>query len=109
MTVSREVTVLNPSGLHLRPASLIAETASRFTARIEIVKESLRVNARSILELATLVARQGDVLRLEADGADAELALQALEALFSSESFIQPSPKTEDQNSHGRSEPGRDG
>jgi len=96
MTASRVVTVQNPAGLHLRPVTRIAETAIRFQARIEIVKEGLRVDARSVLDLATLVAKQGDVLRLEAEGADAEAALQSLEELFSSESFINTTTKSGD-------------
>lgn len=79
---SRLVTVLNPQGLHARPADMIVRLAMRFQSKIEIVRDGKRFDGKSILSLMTLAAEQGTQLLLQADGPDAEEALAALDALF---------------------------
>ena len=78
----RRVTVINPQGLHARPAHALVQLASRFQAEIEIVKEGERVDGKSILSILTLAAVQGTQLILRARGPDAEAALDALVELF---------------------------
>ena len=80
--INRVVTVVNPLGIHLRPAGLIANTANRFAAQVEVVKGGDRFDARSVLSLLTLAAGQGTQLALQAHGPDAEPALDALAELF---------------------------
>jgi phosphotransferase system HPr (HPr) family protein len=79
---SRTVVVQNPLGIHLRPAQLIARAASQYQAKIEFIKDNQRVDGRSILNLMTLAARQGEELLIEADGSDAQQALDAMAELF---------------------------
>lgn len=81
-TVSRIVTVVNPQGLHARPAYLLAEMAAKFDARIEFIKEGERIDGKSILSILTLSAEQGTQLLIEAKGRDAEAALKALVELI---------------------------
>jgi phosphocarrier protein HPr len=76
--VSREVTVINPQGLHARPAHAFVTLANQFQANIEITKDGEQVDGKSILSLLTLAATQGTRLRLRATGADAEKAIEAL-------------------------------
>lgn len=76
--LSRVVTILNPQGIHLRPADLIVKTANRFEAQIEVVKGGDRFDARSVLSLLTLAATQGTELTFQAHGPDAQPALDAL-------------------------------
>jgi phosphocarrier protein HPr len=82
MTASRNVTVTNRQGVHARPADLLVKLANQYQSKIEIVKGHERVDAKSILAIMTLAAVQGTQLVLEADGPDAEPALDALAALF---------------------------
>ncbi|MCE9546185.1 MAG: HPr family phosphocarrier protein [Planctomycetia bacterium] len=78
----REVVVRNSHGLHARPADLFARQANRCTAKIEVIKEGVRVDGKSILDVLTLAAEQGTVLRIEATGPDAQVALEALAKLI---------------------------
>lgn len=80
----RQVVINNPQGLHARPADLFAKTAGRFTAKIEIVRDTTRVDGKSILEILMLAATAGTTLVIEAQGPDAEAALEALEQLVAS-------------------------
>ncbi len=77
-TVTRSVTVTNPEGLHMRPARLFADMAGRFDAKIEVIKNDLRVDGKSMTHLLTLGAANGEVITIQATGHDAKAALEAL-------------------------------
>ena len=74
--------VINPQGVHARPADLIVKAANRFQSKVEIVKGHERVDAKSILAIFTLAALPGTELVIEADGPDAADAVAALCELF---------------------------
>lgn len=81
--VVQSIAVKNPTGLHARPAALFIQTASKFKSDITIAKGDREVDARSILGILTLTARQGDVITLKATGDDAREAVEALTNLVS--------------------------
>ena len=81
-TLSREVVVANPQGLHARPADLLAREARKWRSRIELVADAQRVDGKSILEVLTLAAEAGTRLVVEATGPDAREALEAIGGLF---------------------------
>lgn len=81
---SRQVVVANQLGLHARPAGVLAREAQSFEAEIFLIAGDQEVDAKSILDILTLAAGQGSPLELRAVGADAETALNTLEALFKS-------------------------
>ena len=81
-TLSRTVVVTNKQGLHARPAEAFVKMASQYQARIEVVKNSQRVDGKSILNILTLAAVEGTRLCIEATGPDAQAALDALAELF---------------------------
>jgi phosphocarrier protein HPr len=86
--VSRTVVIKNPQGLHARPADMFVKLAQQFQANIEVVKDNLRVDGKSILDILMLAAEQGTSLSIEAAGADAEAALEAL-AMLVEQSFAE--------------------
>lgn len=75
------VVLTNKMGLHARPSTQIATTASRFASEIQIAKDGLVVDAKSVLELLMLAAECGSELTVTANGEDAPAAVQALVAL----------------------------
>ena len=80
--VRQTVVVLNPQGIHARPADLLANAANRFESEISILKDGELVDAKSILSIMTLAAEHGTELELIAAGSDADLAIAALADLF---------------------------
>ena len=82
--LSTQITITNPQGLHMRPAYLLAETASKFDCEIELVKDDIRVDGKSVLGILTLGAAQGADVTVEADGDDAEDAIATLKELLQS-------------------------
>lgn len=81
----KNVVISNPQGLHARPAELFARLALQFDSEIEVIRDSHRVDAKSILHVLTLGAAQGTELTLQAQGDDAEAALDALARLVESD------------------------
>jgi phosphotransferase system HPr (HPr) family protein len=75
------VTIVNPQGLHARPADMFVKLAGRFQAEIQIVKDNQQVDGKSILSLLTLAAEQGSELTISATGPDASEAMLALAEL----------------------------
>jgi phosphocarrier protein len=86
-----KVTIQNPQGLHMRPAYLFAETASKFESQVELVKDDIRINGKSVLDILTLGAAQGTEILVEAMGDDAQAAIDELEKLVES-GFPTPDP-----------------
>ncbi len=73
-----DVRISNVQGLHARPVMRFVDVASRFVSTIRVKKDELDVDAKSPMEMMLLEAVQGTVLRLVAEGHDAQQALKAL-------------------------------
>ncbi|WP_322806765.1 HPr family phosphocarrier protein [Thermanaerothrix sp.] len=82
--VEAKVLIKNKVGLHARPASLFVQTANKFKSAITAIHGERKANAKSILSVLTLGADQGAELILQAEGEDAEEAVQALVSLIES-------------------------
>jgi len=75
----REVIVGSRIGLHARPAALFVKAATAQAVKITIRKgDGAPVDARSILRVLALGARNGDTVTLEAEGDGADEALEAV-------------------------------
>ena len=78
---SRQVTVVNPLGLHARAAARFVRLAGRFRSRIQVTRGERTVDGKSILGLLLLAAARQTVLGISADGIDEQEALAALSDL----------------------------
>lgn len=79
------VTVKLKTGLHARPAALFVQEANKFSSEIFVEKNEKRVNAKSIMGIMSLAISSGTQIHIAAEGADAEMAVQALVAFVSKE------------------------
>ena len=85
--VSRETVVSNTLGLHARPAMQFVDLANQFTSTITVYKggdEPETADGKSVMQMIILAATEGTPLRVEADGEDAQAAVDQLVALFDS-------------------------
>ena len=80
--VEREATIVNPLGLHARPAAQLVRLASSFASDILLSKDGLDVNGKSIMGVMMLAAECGSAIRIRASGPDAEQAVSALTQLI---------------------------
>ena len=78
----REVEITNKLGLHARAASQFVNLAGKFQADIQVEKDGVRTNGKSIMGILMLAAAKGSRLVLRARGADAAAALEALSELI---------------------------
>lgn len=74
----KEVTVKNQIGLHARPATFFIQKANEFKCSIWVEKEERRVNAKSLLGVLSLGIVGGAAIRIIADGAEEQAAVEAL-------------------------------
>lgn len=81
--ISKQVIVKNQQGLHARPAALFVQVANKFDATITVKKGKQKVNGKSIMGILMLAAGQGSEILLEAEGEDAQQAINELERIVS--------------------------
>jgi PTS hybrid protein len=80
-----DVEIINPQGLHARPAALFAEAAAALPVEVTVTNLSTGqgpVAADSMLELMTIGARDGHLVRLSASGPEAKASLAKLQRLI---------------------------
>ncbi len=83
----REVAVPNPEGLHARPVMRFVDLASKCQSAVlvtNLTRAGEALDGKSAMQMMLLEATQGCVLRIEARGADAVDAVEALSALVAS-------------------------
>lgn len=76
--LSRKITVKNPSGLHLRPAGVLSQTAMKFKSDIIIEYGEKRIVAKSVLNVMAAGIKSGTEVNLIVEGEDEEEAMQTL-------------------------------
>ncbi len=75
-----EAVIINPTGLHARPATELVNIAKRYQAQVRVRSGELVVDAKSLVNLLKLGAGKGVTVRVSADGVDADAALAELKA-----------------------------
>ena len=75
---SKTVTISNPSGLHLRPAGVLSQTAMKFKSDIIIEAGDKKIVAKSVLNVMAAGIKSGDEITLVCDGEDEAAAMEAL-------------------------------
>ncbi len=86
-TASRDIVVSNKLGLHARPAMQFVDVANQFDSAVTVRKggeEPCDADGKSVMQMIILAATEGTPLRIEADGADAQKAVDTLAELFAS-------------------------
>jgi phosphocarrier protein HPr len=82
MGLKRTLQITNVRGLHARASRKLAEIALGFEGTtIMVRREDEEADARSLMDLMMLGAGLGSEIEVRAEGAQAEAALDAIEAL----------------------------
>lgn len=85
--VSQKTTVVNPSGLHARPASVFVKKAMEFESDVtvrNVTGGGEPKNAKSIITMMALGMKRGHEIEIAAEGPDEAQAVQALVELVES-------------------------
>lgn len=83
--VVKTFTVKNKQGLHARPAAIFVQVANKFDARITVSRDSEKVNGKSIMGILMLGAEKDSEITIEAEGEDANRAIEELEKIVSNQ------------------------
>ena len=78
VVTSAPIAVASETGLHARPAAVIATTARKFSADVRLVKDGREANARSVVSVMSLEVAGGDPVTIVARGPDAAAAVAAI-------------------------------
>ena len=76
--LSKKLKIVNPSGLHLRPAGVLSQTAMKFKSNSIIECGEKRIVAKSVLNVMAAGIKCGTEINLICDGADEEEAMKTL-------------------------------
>lgn len=82
--MKKKVTVVNPSGMHVRPAGQLVKAAHPFKSTIEIEFKEKVVNVKSIIGIMSLGIAKGDEITVSAVGEDEKEAVDAIVVLIES-------------------------
>lgn len=74
----RDFHVIAETGIHARPATLLVQTASKFSSDINLEYKGKSVNLKSIMGVMSLGVGQGADVAISADGADEKDAIDAV-------------------------------
>lgn len=81
----KDFNVVAETGIHARPATLLVQTASKFTSDINLEYKGKSVNLKSIMGVMSLGVGQGADVTITAEGADEKEAIQAIEETMKKE------------------------
>ena len=84
-TASRDIIVSNKLGLHARPAMQFVDLANSFKSDIKVIKfgeEPGEADGKSVMQMIILAATEGTKMRIDAEGEDAQEAVDKLAHLF---------------------------
>ena len=79
---SEAIVIPNPTGLHARPAAVLANLAKKFKADIRLRKGDQQGNAKSVVAIMGLEIGHGDKVTVIAKGDDAEAVIETLTPLL---------------------------
>ena len=76
--VSKTLTVVNPSGLHLRPAGGLSQTAMKFKSDVLLECGEKRIIAKSVLNVMAAGIKSGTEITVICEGEDEAEALKTV-------------------------------
>lgn len=79
--VSAKTKVINPQGLHMRPAQMFVSEMAKYNSDVTIVFNGKSINAKSIMHLMAACIKQGSELEIRCEGEQEADALKAAVAL----------------------------
>ena len=81
--IERTIEIVNSLGLHARPAAQFVRLAAGFASEIELARDEMAVNGKSIMGVMMLAAEHGSSVVVRATGSDEVAAVSALAELIS--------------------------
>ncbi|MBX4209900.1 MAG: HPr family phosphocarrier protein [Mollicutes bacterium PWAP] len=85
----KKLTIIDPVGLHARPAMLITQEAAKYKSDIYIINsEGAKGNLKSIMNVLALGIKNGDIVTIEINGEDSDDAITGIESVMKTNKLI---------------------
>jgi len=75
-------TITDPLGLHARPAGLLVKQAAGYQSAVTVTAPTGKADAKRIMAVMRLAAKQGMELTVTCEGADEDAACEGLKAFL---------------------------
>ena len=82
--LSEKLTIINPEGLHMRPAAVFAQEMGKFECEINIIHNGSSFNAKSLISIISAVIKCGTDIELVCSGNDEQAAMDRAKELIRS-------------------------
>ncbi|OKL37495.1 phosphocarrier protein HPr [Domibacillus mangrovi] len=82
---AKTFTIIDETGIHARPATVLVQAASKFSSDITLDYNGKSVNLKSIMGVMSLGIPKGASIKIAANGSDADAAIAALEETMKSQ------------------------
>ena len=82
------VTVIDPVGLHARPATVAVNAASKFKSEVKVAYNGKTVNMKSIMGVMSLGIPTQSEITISCDGEDEEVAVKTIEDVLRAQKVI---------------------
>jgi len=86
--MTREYIIVDEAGLHARPASLLVQTAAKFSNESFIEFNGKKLTLKSIMAVMSLGIPQHSVIKLSVEGDNAEDIFAALEKVLEDNNLV---------------------
>ena len=80
--VSKEFTLKNKMGFHMRPANVFVTEMTKFSSDINIIFNGKTINGKSIMNIMAACIKCGSTITVECSGADENEILNAASSLI---------------------------
>ncbi|MFX3624846.1 MAG: phosphocarrier protein HPr [Ectobacillus sp.] len=80
--VEKVFTVIDETGIHTRPATILVSEASKFSSEITLEYRGKQTSLKSIIGLMVLGIPKGANVKISVEGPDEKTALLELEQIF---------------------------
>ena len=82
------VTVIDPVGLHARPATVAVNAASKFKCEVKVSYKGRTVNMKSIMGVMSLGIPTQSEITVSCEGEDEEVAVKTIEDVLRTQKVI---------------------
>jgi phosphocarrier protein len=83
--ISKDYIILDPHGMHARPATALIKLARQYKSSFSLKKEEKLIQMRSMLNILSIAAKYGDTISVIIEGADESKAVAAFDYFFNEE------------------------
>ncbi len=82
------VTVVDPVGLHARPATIAVNAAGKFKSEVKVAYKGRSVNMKSIMGVMSLGIPTQSEITVSCEGDDEDVAVKTIEEVLRSQKVI---------------------